>query len=80
MNNKLLNGKGSYLPFKEGTTKSFNHGSFGGVIKSPCLLRLTQFQLVMFLAKYWLHVCATSYKLHNLKANYMSQDLEVNKF
>jgi len=61
INNKLLNGKGSYLLFKEGTTKSFNHGSFVGVAKTPCFLRLTQFQLVMFLAKYWLHVCATSY-------------------
>jgi len=41
INNMLLNGKGSYLPSKEGTTKSFNHGSFVGVVKSPCLLRLT---------------------------------------
>jgi hypothetical protein len=66
--NMLLNGKGSYLPFREGTMKSFSHGSFVGVVKSPCLFRLTQFQLVMFPAKYWFHVCATSYWLHNLKA------------
>jgi hypothetical protein len=66
--NMFLNGKGSYLPFREGTTKSFSHGSFVGVVKSPCLLRLTQFQFVMFPAKYWFHVCATSYWLHNLKA------------
>jgi hypothetical protein len=48
INNMLLNGKGGYLPFREGITKSFSHGSFVGVVKSPCLLRLTQFQLVMF--------------------------------
>jgi hypothetical protein len=48
INNMLLNGKGGYLPFREGTTKSFRHGGSIGVVKSPCLLRFTQLQLVMF--------------------------------
>ncbi len=61
INNMLLNGKGGYLPFRKGTTKSFSHGSFVGVVKSPCLLRFTWFQLVMFSKN-----ILTSYLCHKL--------------